>query len=57
MIFTAEEGLARWNYINTGRENGREVEILEGLEEGKAVIMTNNLQLAHDALVKIEKIF
>jgi membrane fusion protein (multidrug efflux system) len=54
VVFTAEDGLAKWNYVNTGRENGREVEILDGLTEGKAVIVTNNLQLAHDAKIKIE---
>ncbi|GIV37705.1 MAG: RND transporter [Cyclobacteriaceae bacterium] len=51
VVFTAEKGLAKWNYVTTGRENGKEVEILRGLEEGKAVIITNNLQLAHDAPV------
>lgn len=53
VVFTAEEGLAKWNYVTTGRENGREIEILDGLDEGKAVIVTNNLQLAHDAPVKV----
>lgn len=53
VVFTAEEGLARWNYVTTGRENGKEIEILDGLDEGKAVIVTNNLQLAHDAPVKV----
>lgn len=55
VVFTAEDGLAKWNYVNTGRENGKEVEILDGLVEGKAVIVTNNLQLAHDAPVSVEK--
>lgn len=54
VVFTAENGLAKWNYVTTGRENGQEVEILEGLEDGKAVIITNNLQLAHDAPIKIK---
>lgn len=57
VVFTAEDGLAKWNYVNTGRENGKEVEILDGLTEGKAVIVTNNLQLAHDAPVSVEKNF
>ncbi len=57
VVFTAEEGLAKWNYVTTGRENGQEVEILEGLEEGKAVIITNNLQLAHDTPVTEKRSF
>jgi membrane fusion protein, multidrug efflux system len=52
VVFTAEGGLAKWNYVTTGSENGREVEILEGLKEQQQVIITNNLQLAHDAPVK-----
>jgi membrane fusion protein, multidrug efflux system len=52
VVFTVEGGLAKWNYVTTGSENGREVEILEGLKEQQQVIITNNLQLAHDAPVK-----
>jgi membrane fusion protein, multidrug efflux system len=52
VVFTAENGLAKWNYVTVGRENGKEIEIIEGLKENKAVIITNNLQLAHDAPVK-----
>lgn len=54
VVFTAEEGLAKWNYVVTGRENGREIEILEGLKEGQRLIISNNLQLAHDAPI-VEK--
>ncbi len=53
VVFTAENGLAKWNYVTVGRENGKEIEILEGLKETQAVIITNNLQLAHDAPVKV----
>lgn len=53
VVFTAENGLAKWNYVTVGRENGKEVEIVEGLKEGLQVIVTNNLQLAHDAVVKV----
>jgi len=44
--------LAKWNYVTVGREKGKEFEILEGLTEGQQVIVTNNLQLAHDAIGK-----
>jgi membrane fusion protein, multidrug efflux system len=52
VVFTLEGNLAKWNYVQTGRENGREIEILDGLKPGAQVIITNNLQLAHDAQVK-----
>ncbi|MFN3840758.1 MAG: efflux RND transporter periplasmic adaptor subunit [Cyclobacteriaceae bacterium] len=57
VVFTAEDGLAKWNYVTTGRENGKEIEILDGLADDKAVIVTNNLQLAHDAPVSEVKNF
>ncbi|MCC7525689.1 MAG: efflux RND transporter periplasmic adaptor subunit [Chitinophagaceae bacterium] len=52
VVFTFENGKAKWNYVETGRDNGKEVEIKEGLQAGQKVITTNNLQLAHDAPVK-----
>jgi len=53
VVFTVEGNLAKWNYVTTGTENGKEIEITEGLAEKKKVIVTNNLQLAHDAPVKV----
>ena len=55
VVFTASNGLAKWNYVTLGRENGKEVEILEGLKAEDEVITTNNLQLAHDATVTVAK--
>jgi RND family efflux transporter MFP subunit len=52
VVFTMEDNLAKWNYVTLGNENGKEVEILEGLKEDQQVIVSNNLQLAHDAPVK-----
>jgi membrane fusion protein, multidrug efflux system len=52
VVFTLENGKAVWNYVSPGRENGTEVEILEGLKPNAKVIITNNLQLAHDAPVQ-----
>lgn len=53
VVFTYEKGLAKWNYVKTGLDNGQSVEILEGLEAGQLVITNNNLQLAHDAPVAL----
>jgi membrane fusion protein, multidrug efflux system len=52
VVFTVEAGKAKWNYVTTGRENGREVEVLSGLSTGQVVIISNNLQLGNDAPVK-----
>lgn len=52
VVFSFENGLAKWNYVKTGSENGKEIEITEGLKENMMVITTNNLQLAHDAPVR-----
>ncbi|MBK8044660.1 MAG: efflux RND transporter periplasmic adaptor subunit [Haliscomenobacter sp.] len=55
VVFTLEDGLAKWNYVTPGLDNGREVEILEGIQAGATVITSNNLQLSHDAPVRPEK--
>ena len=52
VVFTMENGVARWNYVTLGRENGPEVEITQGLHPGAIVITSNNLQLSHDAPVQ-----
>ena len=52
VVFTLQDGKAKWNYVAVGKDNGKEVEIKEGVTAGQKVITTNNLQLAHDAPVK-----
>jgi membrane fusion protein, multidrug efflux system len=52
VVFTYENGLAKWNYVTTGLDNGREIEIIEGIKFGMEVITSNNLQISHDAPVK-----
>jgi membrane fusion protein (multidrug efflux system) len=54
VVFTAEKKLAKWNYVLTGRDNGREIEILDGIKPGQKVIVNNNLQLAQDSPIKEE---
>ncbi|GMQ28313.1 efflux RND transporter periplasmic adaptor subunit [Algoriphagus confluentis] len=54
VVFTVEGGKeSKWNYVEVGRDNGREIEVLEGITENSTVITTNNLQLAHQAPVQI----
>ena len=52
VVFTLEDGKAKWNYVTTGLDNGTEVQIKEGLSEGQKIIISNNLQLGHDVIVK-----
>lgn len=54
VVFNLEDGLAKWNYVTLGKNNGEHVQIVEGLEKGMEIIVTNNLQLAHDSPVKLE---
>lgn len=56
VVFTIENGKeSKWNYVEVGKDNGQEVEILDGIPENSTVITTNNLQLAHQAPVQIVK--
>jgi RND family efflux transporter MFP subunit len=55
VVFTIENNESRWNYVEVGLDNGREVEILDGVPANSTVIITNNLQLAHQAPVQVVK--
>jgi len=50
-VFTFHNGLALWNYVETGPENSRRIVITSGLEEGMEVIVSGNLNLAHETPV------
>jgi multidrug efflux pump subunit AcrA (membrane-fusion protein) len=53
VVFTYESGLAKWNYVKTSFENSTQYVITEGLSPGDSVIVKGNLNLAHDAKVKL----
>ncbi|WP_373522152.1 efflux RND transporter periplasmic adaptor subunit [Aquiflexum sp.] len=55
VVFTIEKDESKWNYVEVGKDNGKEVEILDGLEPGMTVITSNNLQLGHQVPVQIVK--
>ncbi|HTN22266.1 MAG TPA: efflux RND transporter periplasmic adaptor subunit [Pelobium sp.] len=55
VVFVYENGKAKWNYVETGLENSREVCITSGLKTGQMVITSNNFNLAHDADVTLVK--
>jgi RND family efflux transporter MFP subunit len=52
--FSEKEGLAKWNYVTIAYENDQEVAISEGIKFGDQVIYEGNLNLDHDAAVKIK---
>ena len=57
VIFTVKDGMALWNYVQTGLENMTEYALVDwetsGLQEGMTVITTGNVNLAHETPVKI----
>jgi RND family efflux transporter MFP subunit len=53
VVFTYENGLAKWKYVELGLDNGVDLEIKSGIEAGSQVIISNNMQLAHDARVSV----
>ncbi len=59
VVFTLDEGMAQWNYVFTGLENADSYTILEDgkdkLNEGDIVIVTGNINLAHEAPVTVVK--
>lgn len=53
VVFTLVDGKAYWNYVRTGLENASTYTITEGLKDGDIVITSGNINLAHEAPVKI----
>lgn len=55
VVFVHENGIAKWVYVITGLENSTEVTITDNsLKPGQEVIISNNLNLAHETPVEIE---
>lgn len=53
VVFTEQDGKAMWNYVHTGLENMNECIVDDGLEAGMRVIYDGNVNLAHEAPVKV----
>lgn len=55
VIFTynKEEQLAKWKYVTVAYENDTHIALAEGLEAGEQVIYEGNLNLDHDAAVRV----
>ncbi len=55
LVFVVEDGLAKWRYVETGVENEKFAEIVDGVKEGEPVITEGHFTLAHDARVSVVK--
>ncbi len=54
VVFTVVDGRAIWNYVQTGLENATEYTITsETLKEGDQIIVSGNINLAHESPVKV----
>lgn len=55
VIFTLKnDSIAIWNYVTTGLENTGQYVITKGLKSGDTVIIENNVNLAHESIVKVK---
>ncbi len=54
VVFVHDNGIAKWMYVETGQENSTEVTIIDNsLQPGQEVIVSNNLNLAHETPVSV----
>jgi membrane fusion protein, multidrug efflux system len=54
VIFVRQDSLAIWKYVTVEYENSTSVSIKEGLDPGDLVIISGNVNLAHETVVKEE---
>jgi len=52
VVFTLENGLAKWNYVEVVAENNTSYAIKKEINIGDTVIVEGNLNLSHDAKVQ-----
>lgn len=53
VVFVHEKGKAIWHYVKTAGENSQSYVVSEGIESGDEVIVSGNLNLAHESEVKV----
>lgn len=51
VVFTAQDSLAKWNYVDIKAENSKAYAIEKGIKLGDTLIISNNMNLAHDARI------
>lgn len=52
VVFTLQDNLAKWNYVKIKDQNTSHYAISEGLKPSDTIIISNNINLSHDAEVK-----
>ena len=55
VVFTLVDEKAHWNYVQTGLENAGSYTITEGLKDGDPIIISGNINLAHETPVTVVK--
>ncbi len=53
VVFTYQNGLAKWNYVKILDENSDNYALKEAVKIGDTIIISGNMNLAHDARVKL----
>ncbi|MDL1892690.1 efflux RND transporter periplasmic adaptor subunit [Sphingobacteriales bacterium CHB3] len=53
LVFTAQQGLAKWHYVDVEDENERFIAIRSGITPGDTVIVDGHYTLAHDAGIRV----
>lgn len=58
VVFTLKNGKAQWNYVRTALENSTHYSLSEvgSMAEGDTIIVTGNVNLAHDVAVKVRRV-
>jgi len=54
VVFTVNNGTAKWNYVEIAYENSSHYAIRSGLNVGDSVIYQGNFNLAHDKKIRVE---
>ncbi len=53
LVFAAQDGLAKWQYVKPGVKTEYFTEILDGVEAGQEIIVEGNFSLSHDANISV----
>lgn len=53
VVFTVENNLAKWNYVEVAGENSNSYAIKKGLKTTDTIVVSGNLNLSHDAKVNV----
>jgi len=53
VVFTYQNGLAKWNYVEIEDEEEQHASVTSGIQEGDSVIVSSVFQLAHDSKVTL----